>query len=68
MKRLEGQLKKLRQRIEEEADCHEVIPQFLAVKGALAAVYEEYLKVSLRQCRSKDVAQMEDLITMLIRS
>lgn len=68
LNRLIGQLNKLQQNIADDADCSDVIPQFLAVKGALSSAFEEYLKLSLKQCAKKDAQKMEQLITMIAKS
>jgi DNA-binding FrmR family transcriptional regulator len=68
LNRLEGQLKKLHQNIEHGADCAEVIPQFLAVKGALGSAFEEYVKESLESCAQSEPEKMKQLIKLLARS
>ena len=68
LRRLDGQLEKLHTTVTEEADCAEVIPQFLAVKGALAAAFELYVKESLAQCAESDPKKLEKLIALLVRT
>lgn len=68
LRRLEGQLKKLSESIEVGKDCAEVIPQFLAVKGALGSAYEEYINISLDECAGKDSEKMRKLISQLIKA
>ncbi len=68
LKRLEGQLKKLSENIESKKDCSDVIPQFLAVKGALAAAYEEYVCLSLEACAATDQKKIKKLISQLIKA
>lgn len=68
MKRLAGQLEKLQVDIDNEKDCGDVIPQFLAVKGALAGAYEEYIKIALDSCAQADEARMKRLIKMLVKA
>ncbi|MCA9363246.1 metal-sensitive transcriptional regulator [Candidatus Kaiserbacteria bacterium] len=68
LSRLEGQLKKLHQNIEEDKDCSSVIVQFMAVKGALAGAYEEYVKLSLDSCARNDKEKMQKLISLLVRN
>lgn len=65
--RLEGQLTKLRERITAEADCSDIIPQFLAVRGALNAAFELYMKESLADCPLDDEVKRDKLIQMLIK-
>lgn len=66
--RLEGQLKKLHQRIAEGDDCADVIPQFLAVKGAFAGAFDLYVKESAAACADTDKEKLEKLLSLLIKS
>jgi DNA-binding FrmR family transcriptional regulator len=66
LKRLEGQVVSLRERITEDTPCDVVIPQFLAVKGAFNAAFEQYVKESLAKCSTKDAKKRDQLISMLI--
>lgn len=50
VKRLEGQLARVRQELEAGTSCETVVPQFLAVKGALDACLETYLLEALEAC------------------
>ncbi len=68
LRRLEGQVSSLRTQICEGVSCETVIPQFLAVKGAFNAAFETYVKETLAECSNKDVAQRDQLITMLIKN
>jgi len=68
MRRLSGQLQKLEIDIETNKDCADVIPQFLAVKGAFAGAYEEYIKLSLDACADSDKEKLQKLIKMLIKA
>lgn len=68
LRRLEGQLVKLQADIEAEKDCTDVVPQFLAVKGALAGAYEEYIKCSLDACVKTDEQKLRKLIAQLVRA
>lgn len=67
LRRVAGQLDTLTTTITTDAVCADVIPQFLAVKGALNAAFEAYLKESLEECGSSDKETMKQLITTLIR-
>lgn len=67
LRRVAGQLDTLTDTIATDAVCADVIPQFLAVKGALDAAFETYVKESLEQCGSSDKETMKHLITTLIR-
>lgn len=68
LSRLDGQLKKLRENINNSEDCTDVIPQFLAVKGAIAGAFEEYMKLSLDSCVKSDKEKMVKLISLLVRT
>ena len=68
LQRLEGQLQKLHADINDEKECTEVIPQFLAVKGALAGAFEMYVQSSLDACAASDAEKMKKLIGLLVRS
>jgi len=67
LRRLEGQVAGLRERICVDASCEEVVPQFLAVKGAFNSAFEEYVKETLSECSTKDVKKRDQLISMLIK-
>lgn len=66
-RRLEGQLQQLRTAIESEAACDHVIPQFLAVKGALNAAFTTYVQQSISECAAQDPERLERLIEHLIK-
>ncbi|MCD5381233.1 MAG: metal-sensitive transcriptional regulator [Candidatus Pacebacteria bacterium] len=68
LSRLDGQLKKLQENINNNEDCSDVIPQFLAVKGAVAGSFEEYVKLSLDSCAKSDEKKMTKLINLLVRA
>jgi DNA-binding FrmR family transcriptional regulator len=68
LKRLSGQLHKLQETIENKQDCAEVIPQFLAVKGGLAAAFETYVKEALDDCQKTDRKKLTNLIKQLTRA
>lgn len=65
LRRVEGQLAKLRTVIEAKQDCTEVLPQFMAVRGALASAFAEYVKLSIAECSSKDEEKIAQLIKLL---
>jgi DNA-binding FrmR family transcriptional regulator len=50
LKRLEGQIAKVREDIEAGTLCPLVMPQFLATKGALEATIHEYLQLAIIDC------------------
>ncbi len=66
LKRLEGQLARVRADIEAAEKCDKVIPQLLAVKGAMNATVEEYLLSSIKGCAdskcSPDVAKLLETV------
>jgi len=68
LKRLSGQLSKIQEDIQNEKDCLEVITQFMAVKGALAGAFAEYVQLSLDTCSKQDEVKMKQLITVLVKS
>jgi len=68
LRRVAGQLEKLQINITQDADCAEVIPQFLAVKGALAAAFELYVNDSIIECTNSDDQKLEKLIALLVRT
>ena len=68
LKRLSGQLSKIQEDIQNEKDCLEVITQFMAVKGALASAFAEYVQLSLDTCSKQDEVKMKQLITVLVKS
>ncbi len=67
LKRINGQLNRVITMIDEGKDCDTVIPQFLAVKGALSAAFESYIHETIATCPSSDAASLKKLITTLIR-
>lgn len=67
LRRLEGQVASLRESITNDTHCSVVVPQFLAVKGAFNAAFEQYVKESLADCSAKDTEKRDQLIGMLIK-
>lgn len=68
LRRLEGQVASLREKILDDTSCEVVVPQFLAVKGAFHAAFETYIKEALAECSVKDVKRRDQLISMLLKS
>ena len=68
LSRVEGQLKKIQENIAGDKDCADVIPQFMAVKGAVSAAFEEYVKQSLDSCAKADEKKMRKLIGLLTKN
>lgn len=67
LRRLEGQVASLRDKITVDASCEVTVPQFLAIKGAFNAAFEEYVKEALMECAVKDSKKRDQLISMLIK-
>jgi DNA-binding FrmR family transcriptional regulator len=69
LKRVEGQLQKLRIDIEGQSPaCSSAVPQFLAAKGALDACVKEYLLTALKECDSaQSQADMQMLVTTIVK-
>ncbi len=65
LRKIEGQLARVRQDLENGTPCEVVIPQFLAVRGALAASLEVYLVSTMRECATKKSA---DEMTLLLET
>jgi len=68
LKRLSGQLNKIQEDIQNNKDCTEVIPQFMAVKGALTGAFEEYIRLSIDSCSKRDEKKIKQLISILVKS
>ena len=68
LRRVEGQLQKIRENIDNNQDCAQIIPQFLAVKGAIAGAFDEFMKISLDSCAKSDEKKVKELITLLVKS
>lgn len=68
LRRVIGQLERLEVQVADGADCAEVIPQFLAVKGAVGSALESYVNEALSSCQAGDEDKMKQLIRMLTRS
>jgi DNA-binding FrmR family transcriptional regulator len=68
LKRLEGQLTRVREEIAAGTPCATVIPQLLAVKGALTATAHEYVADSLARCTTEtSVAELSVLLKTIIK-
>lgn len=62
LKRLEGQLAKVRKQIADGADCAEVLTQLLAVRGALNASIQTYTEESLAACAGRKSPEEQALL------
>jgi DNA-binding FrmR family transcriptional regulator len=65
--RIKGQLDALLTSIDNEVVCAEVVPQFLAVKGALNSAFAVYMEEAIKNCNVRDKSQLENLINLLIK-
>lgn len=68
LRRISGQLDTLESNILNGEQCSDVIPQFLAVKGALNAAFLAYVQDSLSECKKNDQEAISELIQHLIKS
>jgi len=68
LRRLEGQLRGVEEAISNEKNCKEVVPQLLAIKGALNSAVVAYIEASLDSCiDGADDESMRRLITTLLK-
>lgn len=68
LKRIEGQVRGVDAAIANGASCHDVVPQLLAIKGAVGAVTEQYLTTAITECvDTADTKNMQQLIKTLIQ-
>lgn len=68
VKRIEGQLQKLRTELDAGTACDVLVPQVLAIKGAVDSCVEAYLLDSLQACSSKkSSAEMALLLKTIIK-
>lgn len=63
LRRCAGQLHRVEEEIKNGADCATVIPQLLAVKGALGGTVVAYLQQALAECSEK--ATKDEMMTVL---
>lgn len=67
--RIQGQIASIETALENDAVCSDVIPQMLAVKGAVNAVVQVYLEESLENCvDTTDTEKMKQVIKTLIKN
>lgn len=67
LRRVEGQIQKLQNQIEENAACEDVIPQFLATKGAINAALQLYVNANIQKCTTADTDKLQSLIQTLTK-
>jgi len=68
LRRVQGQVASLEVSLESGQSCTEVIPQFLAVKGALDAALQQYLKNSLAECKEgKSVKEVSAILDLVVK-
>lgn len=66
--RLQGQIAGVEKAIESETTCNDVIPQLLAIKGAVNSVVQVYLEESLDNCvQANDAEKMRQVIKTLVK-
>lgn len=67
LRRIEGQVQKLQIQIEGEESCEVVIPQFLAVRGAVNAALKSYVDSNIQACTTADTERLQTLIKTLVK-
>lgn len=68
LRRVRGQIESIEQSIATKKSCDEVIPQLLAIKGAIQGIVRTYLEESLEACATDvDAANMKQVIKTLIK-
>lgn len=67
LRRLRGQLTTVEEAIANGASCDEVIPQLLAVRGAVNSALRSYLELSLDSCAKHDREKITNLISLLVK-
>lgn len=68
LRRLEGQLHTVRKNIATESSCDDVLPQLLAVRGAINGIVREYMETSLASCaQTSDEKKVKNLIKLLVK-
>ncbi len=69
IKRIIGQLESAEQAIGQETSCNQMIPQLLAIKGAVDSAVTAYIEHSLEECdESNNPDQAKQLIKMLVKN
>lgn len=69
LQRVRGQLESVCDAIADGRDCAEVIPQLLAIRGAVNASLNVYIEQSLDSCvADTDTQKMKQLIKTLIKN
>jgi DNA-binding FrmR family transcriptional regulator len=68
IRRLRGQIDALESAIEQDEACDTVIPQLLAVRGALQSTCTEYLKHALHMCDKSDTEKVDRLLALVMKS
>ncbi len=67
--RIQGQIASIETSIENEVVCSDVIPQLLAVKGAVHAVVQVYLEDALENCIDEaDTEKLKKVIKTFIKN
>lgn len=66
--RVTGQMSGVEEAIIENKDCSEIIPQLLAIKGAVNGIVQTYMEMALDGCVDMaDEEKMRQLIKVLLK-
>ena len=69
LKRIIGQLQSANEAIEQEVACTQLIPQLMAIKGAVDSAVSAYIEQSLEECAdTSNPEEAKQLIKMLIKN
>lgn len=69
LRRIVGQLESADNAIQEEVACSQLIPQLLAIKGAVDSAVTAYIEQSLEECsEASNLDESKQLIKMLIKN
>lgn len=65
--RLQGQLKRVQAAIAADESCETVVPQLLAVRGAMNGVVRLYMEEALQSCARSNSDKTEQVLKLLIK-
>lgn len=69
IRRIIGQLESIDEALSNEVSCDQLVPQFLAARGAVNAAVCAYLEDSLEHCVDlQDQEKIKKLISLLIKN
>lgn len=63
LSRIEGQIRGIRQMVEEDAYCVDILTQSAAAKAAFSAFNKELLRRHIEGCVVRDIRQGDDTVT-----